>query len=84
MEPTNADSLFVICLIRRKILVESQIGQSSTFAFTLPVIIERQVNVESRAILRGLHWWRPVSPCWIENAWQDLMIASVLSGGGWE
>jgi signal transduction histidine kinase len=30
-----------------KIWVESQLGQGSTFAFILPVVVERQVNVES-------------------------------------
>jgi len=31
-----------------KIWVESQLGQGSMFAFTLPVVVEQQVNVESK------------------------------------
>ena len=35
-----------------KIWVESQVGQSSTFAFTLPVVVERQVK--RRAEVTGM------------------------------
>jgi signal transduction histidine kinase len=31
-----------------RIWVESQVGQGSTFSFALPIVVERQVNVESK------------------------------------
>jgi PAS domain S-box-containing protein len=38
----------IVEMHRGKIWVESQVGQGSTFSLTLPVIVEHQVNVESK------------------------------------
>jgi signal transduction histidine kinase len=35
-------------LSARKIWVESATGQGPTFAFTLPVIVEQQINLEPK------------------------------------